>query len=62
MVVMMPSCHTNFKPKLNQVSTNTGEQYLDIGQQGKIPPGLKSWLLEAEKAHRFAWICMQSAV
>lgn len=59
---MMPSCHTNFKPRLNQVSTDTGEQYLNIGQQGKIPPGVESCLLEAEKAHHFTWICMQGVV
>lgn len=52
-VVMTPSCHANFKLKLNQVSTNTGEQYLDIGQQGKIPPGLERCPLEAEKAHHY---------
>lgn len=50
---MVPSCHINFTPKLNQVSTDTGEQYLDTGKQGKIPPGLESCLLEAEKSHHF---------
>lgn len=48
--VMMPACHANFKTKLNQVNTDTGEQYLDTGQQGKIPPDLESCLLEAERA------------
>lgn len=61
MAVTMPSCHTNFKPRLKQVSTDTGEQHLNIGQ-GKIPAGLESCLLEAEKAHQFIWICMQGAV
>lgn len=43
--MMMPACHANFKTKLNQVNTDTGEQYLDTGQQGKIPPDLEvvSW-------------------
>lgn len=32
---------------------NTGEQYLEIGQQGKVLPGLENCLLEAEKAHHY---------
>lgn len=59
---MTPSCHTNFKTKLNQVSTDTGEQYLTTGQQGKIPPGLESCLLKVVKAQHFTWICVQGVV
>lgn len=59
---MMPSCHTYFKPKLNQVNTDSGEQYRDTGQQGKVPPGLESCLLEAENPHYFTWNCMQGDV
>ena len=47
---MVPSCHSNFKPELDQVSTDTGEQCFDMGQQGKTPRGLESCLLGAEKA------------
>lgn len=60
---MVLSCHTNFKHKLDQVSIDTSEQCFDMGQQGKIPPGLESCLLGAEKAHRalFVSVCeMQS--
>lgn len=59
---MVLSWHANFKPKLNQVSTKTGEQYLNTGQQGKKPAGLESCLLEAEKAHDFIWNCMQGVL
>lgn len=62
MEVIMLSWHANFKPKLNQVSTSTGEQYLDTGQQRKMPAGLESCILEAEKAHHFTWNCMQGVV
>lgn len=39
----MLSCHANFKPKLNQVSTDTGEQYRttkeDFSRFGKLSSG-----------------------
>lgn len=49
---MVPLCHANFKPELDQVSMDTGEQCFNTGQQGKIPPGLESCLLGAESACR----------
>lgn len=47
---MVPFYHTGFKPELEQVSMDTGEQCFETGQQGKIPPDLESCLLAAEKA------------
>lgn len=49
---MVPFRHANFKPELDQVSVDTGEQRFNTGQGGKIPPGLESCLLGAEKARR----------
>jgi len=48
---MVLSCHTNSKPELEQVSMDTSKQRFDTGQQAKVPPGLESCLLRAEKAH-----------